>query len=99
MARFIGIYKAFSTSTVCRKERKSNKSSDDDYEEKQQSKAEGCSESSVSNVYQYKTSNTSSACQLVCLYTPISTKFNIRTPNFKTFPGRACPMIPLALAL
>ena len=44
LARFIGIPKASSTSTVCRKELSSDESDDND--EKQQSE-EDCSESSI----------------------------------------------------
>ena len=60
-----------------------DKSGDNGYEEKQQSKAEGCSEFPVDSVYhdQYRTSNTNSACQLVGLCKLNSTKSNISASN------------------
>ena len=60
-----------------------DKSGDNGYKEKQQSKAQGCSKSPVDSVYhdRYRTSNTNSACQLVGLRTLSSTKSNISASN------------------
>ena len=66
LARYIGVYKASSTSPVSRKEQSSDESGDDDHKERQPSK-EYSNESPVDSVATYKASNISSACQLVGL--------------------------------